>query len=579
MGIGFTIDSATRVAPYGIDTVASILDDELMERLRKKFCEIHNLPYEEISINDEDCRANRTTAYLNLLNYIVKQRFNDLLNNSDFIEKYFNMLPPQSELFSRYNAFINTNPTQSAIHHWLKNNLILGHIDVNIMTKLDKINYKNGNPLPIEFNDAHSALRGFANSELESSVVLSAGMNPNLYSYFQCFDDFFPDEYGFLRKKVIVKVSDYRSALIQGKFFAKKGVWVSEYRIESGLNCGGHAFATNGHLMGPILEEFKNNRAALYEETFTILQNALREKGKPIPESLEMRISAQGGVGTAEEHLFLTQHYHIDSVGWGSPFLLVPEVCNVDEFTLQKLLAAKEQDLYLSNISPLGVFYNNLRGNSKEIEQQERIKNGKPCSPCYKKNLALNFDRTGNNICSGSNVFQAEKIKEINDKNLSPEQYAVEYNKIVEKACLCVGLGNSSLIVNNIDTSIEGNGVSICPGPNIAYFQKKMTLQELIDHIYGRANVINRTDRPNMFIKELYMYIDLLKKNINSLSVPKDQTQLKSIYSFCKNLIDGISYYSSFFTDRSKYFKDSNMQFEIAKANEIVNNVLKELEE
>jgi len=67
-----------------------------------------------------------------------------------------------------------------------------------------------------------------------------------------------------LKKKIILKVSDFRSAIIQGNFFAKKGLWVSEYRIESGLNCGGHAFATDGFLLGPILEEFKQKRNNLY---------------------------------------------------------------------------------------------------------------------------------------------------------------------------------------------------------------------------------------------------------------------------------------------------------------------------
>jgi hypothetical protein len=43
------------------------------------------------------------------------------------------------------------------------------------------------------------------------------------------------------------------------------------------------------------------------------------------------------------------EHYQVDSVGWGSPFLLVPEATSVDEET-RKLLA-KEEDLYLSHIS------------------------------------------------------------------------------------------------------------------------------------------------------------------------------------------------------------------------------------
>ena len=57
----------------------------------------------------------------------------------------------------------------------------------------------------------------------------------------------------------MLKVSDFHSAVVQGKFLAKRGLWVSEYRIESGLNCGGHAFATKGLLLGPILDEFQRS--------------------------------------------------------------------------------------------------------------------------------------------------------------------------------------------------------------------------------------------------------------------------------------------------------------------------------
>ena len=64
------------------------------------------------------------------------------------------------------------------------------------------LNFKK-EELPSEYNDAHAALRGFANSKLNSSVVLSAGMNPRLYSYMDNFDDFFPNENGELNKKII----------------------------------------------------------------------------------------------------------------------------------------------------------------------------------------------------------------------------------------------------------------------------------------------------------------------------------------------------------------------------------------
>ena len=40
--------------------------------------------------------------------------------------------------------------------------------------------------------------------------------------------------------------------MTQSKVLAKKGIWVSEFRIESGLNCGGHAFAPGGY--APVLD-------------------------------------------------------------------------------------------------------------------------------------------------------------------------------------------------------------------------------------------------------------------------------------------------------------------------------------
>src|SRR5690606_14632417 len=113
---------------------------------------------------------------------------------------------------------------------------------------------------------------------------------------------FYPDASGFLKKKVVLKVSDYRSALIQGKFLAKKGIWVSEYRIESGLNCGGHAFATDGYLLGPILAQFRDNKEELIKSVHDLLITALSDKSKFVPSSpLPVKITAQGGVGTAGE--------------------------------------------------------------------------------------------------------------------------------------------------------------------------------------------------------------------------------------------------------------------------------------
>jgi hypothetical protein len=130
-------------------------------------------------------------------------------------------------------------------------------------------------------------------------------MNPRLYSYISSFKDFFPDANGYIKKRIILKVSDYRSSLIQGKFLAKKGLWVSEYRIESGLNCGGHAFASDGFLMGPILDQFKEKRQELVDAIHSVVSGALESAKKYVPAlPMPVKITAQGGVGTAEEHNF-----------------------------------------------------------------------------------------------------------------------------------------------------------------------------------------------------------------------------------------------------------------------------------
>ena len=57
----------------------------------------------------------------------------------------------------------------------------------------------------------------------------------------------------------------------------------------------------------------------------------------------EQKVTAQGGIGTAEEHALLLEHYQLDATGWGSPFLLVPEATNMDDKTLFQLSTAKQE--------------------------------------------------------------------------------------------------------------------------------------------------------------------------------------------------------------------------------------------
>ncbi|SNR63809.1 hypothetical protein [Lutibacter flavus] len=565
MGLAFTLDSPIKIAKYGISSVISIVDDVIVEKMNEYYSNKFEIPFKAISTKVEDYRAKRITSYLNTVDSIVNNTFENLKKSfeekSSEFDKYIEMLPDFSEIKQSFVNTIQHNSLKEDVSNWIENHLKPGSIDVNIMTKLDKANFKGKEKLPTEFNDAHAALRGFANSNLESSIVLSAGMNPRLYAYFESFNDFFPDEQGNIKKKIILKVSDYRSALIQGKFLAKKGLWVSEYRIESGLNCGGHAFASDGYLLGPILEEFKGNKNALIDDVHSILINALETKGKAIPASkLDLNITVQGGVGNSKEQEFLLDNYNIDSVGWGTPFLLVPEATTVDSETIETLKKATEKDLFLSNVSPLGVPFNSLKNSTNEIIKNNRIENNKAGSSCPKKFLALSLDSKGRPICTASKKYQTQQLEELSLENLEQTIFEAKSKQITDKTCLCEGLANAAVINYNMPHKGEDQGVAICPGPNMAYFSKELSLKEMVSHIYGKSNVVSTTSRPHMFIKELSMYVDYFSNKVEEFKDTFSKKQEKYLNTFKNNLNDGIEYYQILFSNTLNNFEVSNDQ-------------------
>ncbi|MGQ1946882.1 hypothetical protein ACT3CD_07270 [Geofilum sp. OHC36d9] len=556
MGIGYTIDTPVKVAHLGIASAISLVDDMLTERLRELYSTKYNFPFNAITNKINDFRAERIKSYLNLINDIVNNKFEDfkstLTTKREELNKFRTLLPETSELKLLLDQVIET-ASNSRIGEILQQYLHPGSIDVNIMTKLDKENYKGGEKLSTEHNDAHAALRGFATSNLNASIILSAGMNARLYSYMEQFEDFYPDKNGTFRKQITLKVSDYRSAIVQGKIFAKKGLWISEFRIESGLNCGGHAFATQGFLMGPILHEFNQNKNNLKQELFEIYTKALQSKNRTTPsQAPAMQLTAQGGVGTAEEHEFLLKQYQLDSVGWGSPFLLVPEAISIDKATVQLLANGNEDDYFLSNVSPVGVRFNNIKGTSRDLEQQNKIKNGVPGAACTKKFILLNKEYTDRPICTASRQYQKQKIEELKAKNLPKAESEKEFEQITSKSCICNGLGVAALNAHGLNTQLEGSGVSVCPGPNLAYFSKESSLPEMIGHIYGRCNLITHPNRPNLFMKELGMYLNYLDEEMDACVMPNNR-QIKNWDDFINNMANGISYYESLFNSDQKW--------------------------
>src|SRR5690606_19536750 len=155
MGLGYTIDTPVKVAHFGISSVISIIEDELVERMREHHCRRSGEAFIPIPKEEPDHRALRITAYLDLVQRLVDRNFAALREQpfeagSDS-RKYFEMLPdgsPLKERFRKVMAMLSGTARDEAEID-LRKAMIPGAIDVNIMAKIDRTTYdKSGDPLP-----------------------------------------------------------------------------------------------------------------------------------------------------------------------------------------------------------------------------------------------------------------------------------------------------------------------------------------------------------------------------------------------------------------------------------------------
>ena len=547
MGTGFTIDTCLKVARFGIHSVLSLGDDEMIERVREYHCREYGFHYEEIAGGSGDHRARRITAYLNQLNLLVNDQF-EILRHQPFeteedITRYFTLLP-EGQLKTEYNAMMAETDLEQKTRRQdeLRRLMKPGRINVNVMTKVDcTIDRVDNRMLDPDKTDALNGLKGYGESDLQSSIIFSAGMNPRLYGAIAKYPDFFPDPSGEIKKQVVLKVSDYRSAAIQGRFLVKKGIWVSEWRFESGLNCGGHAFATQGMLMGPILKEFKERRLELIETLFPLYEAALAKTGREIGGPPSHRFTVQGGVGTHAEHDTILKYYEADATGWGSPFLLVPEVVRIDDEHLEKVREAGEKEIKLTRSSPLGIPFWNLLTSESEAYRRERIAEGKAGSICPHRYLKFNTEFTKKPICRSSKAYQTLKIKEINGRDdLDEEQRAAHVQETTDRACICFDLSAPALKVMNLPTTSKLN---VCVGPNARFFDKVSSLREMADHIYGRIDLLKGKNRPNMFVNELRLYMEYMAEEVERVRLKLSNQTHEYFEGYKLNLLNGIEYY------------------------------------
>src|SRR5690606_13225681 len=143
-----------------------------------------------------------------------------------------------------------------------------------------------------------------------------------------------------------------------------------------------------------------------------------------------------------------------------------------------------------------------------------------------------------------SRQYQNLKINQLQAAELPAEKLKEETEKVLEKDCLCEGLAVPALIKNKRTLPHNLSAVTICPGPNLAYFSGIFSLHEMVDHIYGRRNILNDEKRPSVFLKELKLYVDYLQKEMDKTLESISNKQQKYFTDFKNNLLKGIEYYT-----------------------------------
>jgi hypothetical protein len=79
----------------------------------------------------------------------------------------------------------------------------------------------------------------------------------------------------------------------------------------------------------------------------------------------------------------------------------------------------------------------------------------------------------------------------------------------------------------------------------------------MINHIYGRANVMPFENRPNLFVKEIELYFDYLKQDIENQTAITNAV-LKKWISFKANLLVGIDYYENLLSQKNSFDKSES---------------------
>jgi hypothetical protein len=135
-----------------------------------------------------------------------------------------------------------------------------------------------------------------------------------------------------------------------------------------------------------------------------------------------------------------------------------------------------------------------------------------------------------------------KKLEVLPDEGHSPEAYEIVKERILAKACICHELSGNATIPLGIDPDANA---TVCCGPGIVDFSKISTLQEMVDHIYGRISLLTSSGRPHVFVKELGLYVEYLRKEIDSFPIGLAVNSSSFLEGMRENLFKGIEYYQT----------------------------------
>ncbi|MBN2169330.1 MAG: hypothetical protein JW738_08805, partial [Actinobacteria bacterium] len=225
---------------------------------------------------------------------------------------------------------------------------------------------------------------------------------------------------------------------------------------------------------------------------------------------------------------------------------------------LERLANATDEDVRLTENSPSTIPFWSLRTADGEINRDEKIESGDPGSTCPNGFLKFDTEFTDKPLCIASKSYLRKKLDEISNNNYDPAQIKYLREKILARTCLCRDLCGSFERKYHIDDNAKP---IICCGPNILNFKKIFTLPDMVSHIYGRISLLASAERAHVFINELVIYVDFLKKELKEFSLELSDRMPKYFNEYKDNLLSGIDYYNKFSEHlegetRKKFLKD-----------------------